>query len=139
MSGSKYDTEFCKIMIKLAAEGRTPAQIAQAIGITKPTLLEWANEKTSKHPDFVDAYKRARTAFQSYHEDLMVKGLKGVLPKYSSATHMFFMKNNFKDDYSETTTQKIELKNDLKGLSNQEIDDAIRSLLVQRKLNNEKQ
>ncbi len=60
---SDYDPSFCEKVIELGKQGKLPAQMAVAIGVTKQTLHNWARS----HPEFFDAFTRGREEAESWH------------------------------------------------------------------------
>ncbi len=133
MTESKYRPEMCAEMIKLATEGKYMVQIAAHFKIDKKTLWDWS--KDTRKPEFMEAYKIARTCSEAYMAEQGQRGFKGLLAKFNAPAWIFSMKCMFKDDWTETSTQKIELKNEIKAMSNEEIDDTIKTLLAQRSIN----
>lgn len=137
MQETKYRDTMPAEIIKLMSEGKSRVQVASAWGICKDTLGLWANDPNK--PEFVLAYKIAKTACEAYHEEVGQKGAKGLYPKFNYPAWAKGMGARFKDDWAETSTQKIELKNELKSMSNEEIDQTIKTLLAQRSLNKPKE
>ena len=63
---SKYDASYCELVLELGAKGKSKAQIAAAIGVSRPTIDAWCEQ----HPEFLDAIKRARDLALAWWEDL---------------------------------------------------------------------
>jgi hypothetical protein len=53
---SKANDAILKEAIRLASEGKTDAQIAKEVGVTKTTVQNWKK----KHPDFFDLLKKSK-------------------------------------------------------------------------------
>lgn len=128
-----YREEMAREVIELASIGRSMVQIAAEWGISKDAMKDWARDKNK--PEFMLAYKVARTCNEGYWEDLGQKGAKGLLPKFNVAAWSRLMSARFKDDWTETSKQKVEMKNEFKSMSDKEIDEALKLLLEQKKAN----
>lgn len=127
---TKYEDRFVNEVVRLGQDGYTRTQMAAEFKVAYETLRTWAND-TNK-PEFQEAYKLALTCSQGYHEALMNKGIKGVLPKYCAPAHIFFMKNVFRDDYREQVDQKIDVTNQVKSMTDEELDETIKLLSAKR-------
>lgn len=125
-ANKKYKDEFITEVVRLGQEGKTKAQMAAHFGVTYSTLLGWS--KDISKPEFQEAYKLAVTCSQAYHEDLAMKGAKGLLAKYNAVMHMFLMKNMFPHDYREQVDQKIDINSTVKNMTDEELDKAIEVL-----------
>ena len=130
MATDKYKEQFIQDVIRFGQEGKTIAQTAAAFGIDRHTLYAWS--KDVKKPEFMEAYKLARTCAQGYHEDILIKGIKGLLPKYNAVSHIFFMKNSFKEDYRDTSEQRIDINNTVKTMTDEELDETIKVLVARK-------
>ncbi len=130
---NKYKPEFCSEVVRMGTEGKTIAQMAFALGVDKSTLMRW--KKDPKKPEFVEAFKLARTACQGYQEDIAVKLSKGTL-KGNATIHIFLMKNMFRDDYREDSTQRLEINNELKTMTDDELDELIKTLSARKAMKN---
>jgi len=130
----KYKPEFAEEIIYLGQSGKTPAQIASHFGIQLRTLREWL--KSPEMEEFRHAYGVAETHSQAYWEDLGMKGTKGTLAKFSPASWIFFVKNLFKDTYSDTVKTDLSIKDDIKNMSNDELDAMIAQMAINQKSSN---
>lgn len=130
MPVTTYRPEFCIETIRLGQEGKSKAQIASALGVSTKTLVGWA--KNPKFPEFELALDYALTCSQAYHEDVGLKGVKGVLPKFNASAWMFTMKNRFRDDYKDITDQNIELSGTAKNMSDDELEETIKALVSKK-------
>ena len=120
-------------LVRLATEGKSMVQIAAIFGVDKTTMRDWA--KDIKKPEFMEAYRLGRTCSEAYWEEVGQRGAKGLAQRFNAPAWCKIMGTRFKDDWAEVSTQKIELKNEFKSMSNEEIDDTIKTLLAQRNLN----
>lgn len=127
-----FKPEYCAEVIQLASEGRSMVQIAAGWKITEDTIRNWA--KDLNKPEFMEAYRVARTCNEGYWEDVGQKGAKGVNPKFNYAAWSRIMGVRHKKNWAEVNQSKIELKNEFKTMSSKEIDEAIKLLLAQRAL-----
>lgn len=59
---TKYKPEFCERIIELATIGKTVQQWAAELGVSVPTLDEWA----AVHEDFSQAKSKARSLCQNW-------------------------------------------------------------------------
>jgi hypothetical protein len=66
-----FKDEYCDFVIQLGKEGKSYAQIALALDISKPTLYLWMEQ----YPNFFDAMERARLYAEAWFEDQMQSGL----------------------------------------------------------------
>jgi hypothetical protein len=72
---SKYDPKYCERVIELGKQGMSVVEMACAIGVARSTLeTEW----TKAHPDFSEAFARAREESQAWWERT---GREGMLSK----------------------------------------------------------
>ena len=105
---SKYDPSYCDLVIDLGAVGKSKAQIAAAIGVSRTTIDSWA----LLHPEFLDALKSAYDLALSWWEDA---GQINMLRQGFNATAFIFqMKNRFREDYRDVTTSTVNVSADHK-------------------------
>lgn len=122
-------------VIRLMSEGKSRVQVCAALGINKNLLLNWSRDPNK--PEFTEAYNIGLCCYEAYHEDLLLKHSKGII-KGSAAAQIYLMKCRFRredefgDSWKESTDQKIELKNELKTMTDKEIEETIKCLLAQR-------
>lgn len=126
-----YKPEYCIEVIRMGQEGKSPAQMAAALGVCKETVFNWS--KNAKHPEFKVSFDIAQTCSQAYWEDIGIKGTKGILNKFNVAAWIFNMKNRFRDDYKESSEQKVDINNSVKSMSDEDIEETIK-VLVARKM-----
>ncbi len=103
---SDYSPEFCEQVEALGAEGKSPVQIAVALGVPRTTMLSWAEA----HPEFSTALSRAKDAEQAWWED---KGMAGMmLQGFNAAVWKKSMEARFRDDYTERREGELKVKAD---------------------------
>jgi hypothetical protein len=92
---STYKPEYCEKVIELGRDGKSPTQIAVAIGVSRSTMLSWADQ----HLEFSAALTRAKECEQAWWEDTGQTGLRA--DKFNSAVWAKSMSARFRDDYTE--------------------------------------
>jgi hypothetical protein len=90
---SKYKPEYCEQALELGKAGKSKAQIAARLGVSRPTLDAW----TEEHPEFLYAVNRARDLALAWWEDQGQDGL--TADKFNATAFIFQVKNRFRDDY----------------------------------------
>lgn len=95
-----YREEFCGRVIELGRKGKSKAQIAAALDVSRQTLDAW----TKAHPEFLDAINAARDLAQAWWEDQGQTGL--YAERFNATAFIFQMKNRFRDDYADATAVK---------------------------------
>jgi len=97
---SLYAPDHCEAVIGLGRDGKSKAQIAAALDVTRQTLDNWAKE----HPEFLDAISRARELALSWWED---QGQKGVWAgsQFNANAYRLQVLNRFPDDWREKVEQ----------------------------------
>ena len=98
---SKYDPEFCDIVIEVGEGGDTLAAMAEACGIHRETLNEWIEI----HPEFSDAVKVGLQKAQVWWEKKGKVATFGEQPGFNATSFIFNMKNRFKDDWRDKVEQ----------------------------------
>jgi lambda repressor-like predicted transcriptional regulator len=98
---SKYDPAYCDKVVELGKEGMSVVEIACQLGVARSTLEEaW----TSQHPEFSEAFARAREESQSWWERAGREGLKA--DKFNAQIWSRSMAARFPHDWRETTRQE---------------------------------
>lgn len=133
---TKYKPEYCSEIIRLGTEGKTKTQMAAHFNVDAKTLLAWS--RNPELQEFKMAYRLAQTLSQAYMEDLGMKGIKGLLPKFAPAPWIFSMKARFRDEYGDTDSLKVDMNNPVKGMTDEEIDKSVAMLLAAREKNQNK-
>lgn len=96
-----YLPEYCERVIELGREGKSPAQIAAALDVSRAVLYLWCET----HPEFLTAFTRARDLSQAWFEDKGQAGLE--TPGFNASLWAKQVSARFPDDYTER--QKREL------------------------------
>lgn len=123
---SKYREQFNTDVIKLGSQGSSKTQIAANLGVTCSSLDYWAK----KHPEFKEGLEIALTLAEAYWESIGQKGTKGMLPKFTPASWIYMMKCRYRDNWKDDSNQRIELHNTVKSLTDDELEDALKSLVA---------
>lgn len=91
---SGYNPDFCAVVLALGENGKTKAQMARALKISRETFDRWREQ----HSEFDEAVKEATDLSLAWWEE---KNQEGVdMGKDLNATAMIFaMKNRFPKDY----------------------------------------
>lgn len=95
---TEYRQEFCGRVIEMGRKGKSKAQIAAALDVSRQTLDNWAGA----HPEFLDAVKDARDLALAWWEDQGQTGLRAE--KFNATAFIFQVKNRFRDDYADRTS-----------------------------------
>lgn len=96
-----YRPEHCQQVMDLGREGKSHAQIAAELDVSRQTLHNWA----AAHTEFMDAITRARDLAQAWWE---TKGQGGLdASGFNASLWAKSMSARFPDDYTER--QKREL------------------------------
>jgi transcriptional regulator with XRE-family HTH domain len=98
---TKYDPAMCDLVLDLGEAGKSRAQIARTLGISRQTMSDW--EK--KHPDFLDATAHARDLALAWWEDAGQDGINNK--QFNGHAYSFQMKNRFRDDYADTQDHTV--------------------------------
>lgn len=85
----------CDTLIALGKEGKSLAQMAAALDITRETLFQW--EKSN--PQISYALKRAREFSQAWWDNLGQKGASGGVEGFNATAYVWQTKNRFPKDY----------------------------------------
>lgn len=107
----KYDPSYCDSVVELGKVGRSPAQIATALGICRNTLDSWKRE----YPPFCEALTRARTEAQSFWEEELRRQVFEKSQDVNTPALKLLLQARFREDYTEQT--KIEHQGNLTVLT----------------------
>lgn len=102
---SAYLPEYCDKAIELGKLGKSKAQIAAAIGVSRQTMNTWAQE----FPEFLDAITYAQDLAQAWWEEQGQAGL-WMVPEGERINHSLWAKAmscRFPNDYRESVKQEI--------------------------------
>ena len=94
---TKYSCEMCNTVIECGLEGKTVAEMAVAIGVSRETFNEWRHAK----PQFSDAVKLGLLYAQAWWEEKGRVATFGGIEGYNATSYIFQMKNRFRDDWSD--------------------------------------
>lgn len=97
---TEYREEYCSRVVEMGRKGKSKAQIAAGLGISRQTLENWSHA----NPEFLDAVKEARDLALAWWEDQGQSGLKA--DKFNATAFIFQMKNRFRDEYADASTLK---------------------------------
>lgn len=101
----KYDPSFCEKLKDWATYeedgetyGTTITQLcAWHLKISRQAYYDWKNNK----PEFARAANEFESLSQAHEESIANKGSRGKIHGYNSVTHMFNMKNRYRECYGE--------------------------------------
>lgn len=94
---SSYDPAYCDKAIELGGTGASVAEIAFEIGVTKQTLFNWCDA----HPEFLDAFTRAKLASQVWWERKGREGMEKSSSEFQASVWSRSMAARFPDDWRE--------------------------------------
>lgn len=102
---TEYRPEYCNTAIEQGKLGKSKAQIASVIGVSRNTLDNWAKE----HPEFLSAIAHARDLALAWWEDQAQRGLwetpegERLNPQLWSRS----MAARFPEDYRENSRMEL--------------------------------
>lgn len=102
----KYTDEMGKKALELFADGDSICSICCDIGISRETYYRWRDDKT--HP-FSEIAKEGEQLTQAFWEKQGKKAIFGGVDKFAGSTYQFVMRNRFRNEYSDSTTQNGQL------------------------------
>jgi hypothetical protein len=94
---TSYRPEYCDRVIEFGRQGKSVVQMACALGKSKDSLYEWAKV----HPEFSDAFTRARDLAQAWFEGVGQDGLDD--PGFNASLWAKQVSCRFRADYTDTT------------------------------------
>lgn len=109
---TKYRPEFCTRVIECGKEGMGKCEMAAELGITYDSFETYQQQ----HPDFFESVKAALRASQAWWESRGRQATFGAFDGYNATSYIFQMKNRFKDDWSDMTTVKHGMTEDMVAL-----------------------
>lgn len=98
---SLYKPEYCQRVIDLGKEGASVVEMACELGVVRSTLYQWESE----HPEFSDAFTRARQWAQVWWEKAGKTGMQA--PGFNGSVWSRSMAARFPADYTEKTKQEL--------------------------------
>ena len=94
---SLYREDYAARAVAMGREGKSPAQIAAALGVARSTLDGWADA----HPAFAEALAVARTAAQAWWEERAQAAAFSPPGEANAAIINKAMQARFREDYTE--------------------------------------
>tara|TARA_Y100001963_G_C6699930_1_gene408947 strand:- start:425 stop:1033 length:609 start_codon:yes stop_codon:yes gene_type:complete len=74
---TKYDPDFCPLMLFYYAQGYTVCSVCCELGISKSTYYQWLSDKADASKDaFRTAHKKGRTLSRNYLEGVALDSIK---------------------------------------------------------------
>ena len=98
-----YRPEFCDQVIELGRQGKSHAQIASELNVSRQTLYDWQ----AIHPEFLDAIKEARDYAQAWFENIAQNNLLAPTPGFSASLWAKAVSCRFADDYTDKQKQEL--------------------------------
>lgn len=92
---TKYTDDMPDRVVELGKQGKSPAQIACALGVSRSVLYKWADERE----EFMTALTRAKDFEQAHWEDLGHNAL--FADKFQAAVWKKSMEARFREDYTD--------------------------------------
>lgn len=114
---SDYKTEYCERVIELGRAGKSPVQIAVALGVPRTTMLSWAD----KHEEFSTALMLAKECEQDWWESQGQQSL--TADRFNATVWTKSMQARFREDYTEH--KKTEISGELNIASKEQRDAAV--------------
>jgi hypothetical protein len=90
-----YDEYYCDLVIEMGAQGKSKAQMAARLGVSRKTMTEWERV----HEEFRNAVKEAQDLALAWWEDAGQVNM--TRQGFNATAYIFQMKNRFRDDYRE--------------------------------------
>lgn len=96
---SKYEPEYCALVIEKMGEGLSKEAFAGFIGVTRKTLYNWRDNI----PEFKEALEIGETKCLLFWESLSIEYKTNVKegPNLNTTAWIFNMKNRFKKEWSD--------------------------------------
>lgn len=120
---SKYKQEFNQIALDLMEQGASIVEVCAELGISRETLYDWINPESDRfEPIFSDTIKLGKQKCQAWWEkkgrehlieetETDIKTGSSKSKRLNTTAWIFNMKNRFKDEWSDTHKQEVEVKN----------------------------
>lgn len=96
-----YEPAHCAAIVALGRKGLSVAEMAHRLAVSKQTLHNWRDT----HPEFLDAFARARQASQAWWEQAGRDSLFN--PNFNGALWVWLMSVRFPEDWGKVTRRKI--------------------------------
>lgn len=121
---SDYDPKYCQLIIEMGKSGCSVAEMASACDVAKQTLLNWTNS----HPEFMDAFTRAKSEAQSWWErqgrENLISSPGAVL---NASLYGRSMAARFPEDWRES--KQVELAGGIEVTTKEQRDAAVAAAL----------
>jgi hypothetical protein len=88
---TKYNPEYCLLVIKWMKKGHSKLFVAGKLGISRDTLYEWCR----KYPEFSDTIKVGEMQSYAYWEEIGMKAMLGKMKGFRPSLWIFTMKARF--------------------------------------------
>ena len=100
-----YDPKYCEFVIAMGREGKSKAQIAATIGVTRVTMWGWAQ----KHEEFFNALALSEELALKWWEDVAQDHLKQTKDGLTLNTSLWSrsMAARFPKDYTDRTKHEV--------------------------------
>ena len=120
---SEYKPEFNQIALDLMEQGASIVEVIAELDICRATLYDWTNKDSPRfNQEFSDTIKTGILKSQAWWEKVGRKYLidetetdiqtgTSKSKRLNTAAWIFNMKNRFKDEWSDTHKQEVEVKN----------------------------
>lgn len=93
----EYHDGLCDEVVDLGRQGKSHAQIAAGIDVSRQTLYAWAEQ----YPQFSDAMDRARQLSQAWWENAGQMGM--LMPGFNASVYNKQMANRFRDEHGDVS------------------------------------
>ncbi len=100
---SEYDPAYCDRIVELGKTGASLVEMAFEFGVTKQTLHNW----TDAHPEFLDAFTRAKMASQVWWERKGRDGMEKSSQEFQASIWSRSMAARFPEDWTEKKRQEL--------------------------------
>lgn len=89
---SEYHESYCEDVIAMGAAGKSRAQIAASLGVSRQTLYNWERA----HPEFLDSMKYSHDLALAWWETAGQHNM--TRQGFNATAYIFQMKNRFRED-----------------------------------------
>lgn len=95
MRPTKFEDEYCDMLIEHMSKGLSFESFAGVVDVCKQTLYNWKND----HPEFLDAVNRGTEKSRLFWERLGIAGAAGKREGFNATSYIFNMKNRFPNEW----------------------------------------
>lgn len=103
MAKSKFELEYCELLVKHMALGHSYITIGAKLGIAPTTLYKWEKQ----YPEWAEAKEIGMLCCQHTWEDILINSSKGTI-KTAPAALIFALKNYFPDQFKDNQQLAID-------------------------------